>query len=286
MKKKLYSKEESVQKQYGKSKFRIQKAINPSFDALSDFVASLPDSKSLPGKTIYSGRNDVSVVEIDGIRLSIKSYNRLTDVNRLLYGTLRKSKAQRAYEHAFALTNRGIETPMPVAFIDCFKHRILQKSYFICLYVNYPPLSDFIARPIAESEALFRALGRFTYRLHLCGVYHNDYNMGNILVMNSAPDYDFCLIDNNRMHFGKYSRRKSMKSMRRMILPADRYAIVGAAYAEASQTSDIGTVSKMLFYRDALALFYRFKQKVKKLRHLLGFKSRHHSTPESSTGSL
>ncbi|HBX46956.1 hypothetical protein [Limibacterium fermenti] len=269
MKESLSHEKVCFQKEYDGKKLDIEMVTNPFFKQLTDFVMALPGNASLPGKIIYSKRNDVSVMEIMGVRLTIKAYKHITLANKIIYATVRKSKAERAYNHALELTARGISTPAPIAYIDCYRHKMLQKSFFICLYVNYPSVSDFRALPIPETETLFRAFGHFTYHLHLKGVYHKDYSLSNVLVIRRSSDYDFCLIDNNRIHFGEYSLRESMKNMYRLSLPADKYAIVGSAYAEVSKTDDIWTVSLMFFYREFSIRLSSLKRKVKNLLKII-----------------
>nr|WP_306449772.1 hypothetical protein [Odoribacter splanchnicus] len=52
------------------------------------------------------------------MRLAVKSYERLTLCNRMLYGSLRKSKAMRAYLYADRLRRLGIDTPEEVAVVE------------------------------------------------------------------------------------------------------------------------------------------------------------------------
>ena len=85
--------------------------INPRYEHLRPFVERLtrPIFFTRHGETLHSGRNTVKLFETDGMRLVVKSYERLSLFNRFAYGLLRKSKAMRAYRHAGQLRRLGID---------------------------------------------------------------------------------------------------------------------------------------------------------------------------------
>lgn len=112
---------------------------------------------------IHDGRNTVRLFEIDGQRLAVKRYGHISLLNRLLYGVLRPSKAERAYRHAIRLRALGIDTPEQVAFVEVRRRGLLDGCYFVAVHSGYRSL-----RPVAELDiqrpevaAVFDALADF-----------------------------------------------------------------------------------------------------------------------------
>lgn len=223
--------------------------INKKFSYLADFIRRLPDDFSDSGELIYIGRNDVRVINVNGLVLAVKYFKRLTLANRYIYATFRKPKAQRAYEHTNLLLEMGITSPENVAYINCYKYGMLHKSYYVSLYTDYQPFKNLTALPISENEEALKSFVRFTYKLHSNGVFHNDYNISNVLYSFTNNQYDFSLIDNNRMSFKKYTFRKGMKNLNRLLVPVDTMGIIAAEYAKEANVNDFKTLGFMVFIR-------------------------------------
>lgn len=77
----------------------------------------------------------------------MKKYKRPGFFNRLVYTFLRKSKAQRAYEHAQQLRALGIDSPEPLAWAENRRHGVLEDAYFVCRYTAYPAMRRYSAFP-------------------------------------------------------------------------------------------------------------------------------------------
>ena len=121
--------------------------INPKYARLRGFTESLPRifPTSTGGKTLYEGRNIVKLYTQNGQRITVKSYGHLTLFNRLIYGSLRKSKAERAFRHAIRLQCLGIDTPEAIASLEIRRFGMLRDSYFVSAYTDYLPVSDITA---------------------------------------------------------------------------------------------------------------------------------------------
>ena len=226
-----------------------------SFDA---FVRSLASSGvfSGHGTMIHDGRNTVRLFEIDGQRLAVKRYGHISLLNRLLYGFLRKSKAERAYRHAIRLRQLGVGTPEEVAFLEVRRHCLLDTCYFVARYSDYKPLQPVTELDIQRPEvaAVFDALADFLFRMHNAGVLHKDLNIGNILYLgDSRSGYVFQVIDTNRMRFYRsLSMRRRLDNLRRLSCPApvylyilDRYARLANANTDSIQLT--GAVMRLFF---------------------------------------
>lgn len=94
--------------------------ITPCYKSLESFVRVLavPLFFARNGEVLHEGRNMLKLFEVDGQRVVVKRYGRLSFFNRLVYGVLRKSKAERAYRHAMRLHKLGIDTPEELGFVE------------------------------------------------------------------------------------------------------------------------------------------------------------------------
>lgn len=234
--------------------------VNGKFSQLNDFIRNLPDNYPNVGEQIYDGRNVVRIVETGGHVLAVKYFKRLTLANRYIYATIRKSKARRAFEHTNWLLEREISSPEHVAYVDCYKYGMLRKSYYVSLYTSYKPLKDLVALPLSESEEGLKAFARFTYKIHKLGVFHHDYSTSNVLYCCNDGEYDFSLIDNNRMRTSVYSFRKGMRNLNRMAIPVEGMGIVAAEYARASGENGMEILNAMVLIR----LLYHTRSTIKR----------------------
>ena len=88
-------------------------------------------------------------------------------MNKVVYGTLRRSKAERAYLHAARLRDL-VDTPEEVAFVEERHYGILRASYFISLYSDYRPVMEVIEETAPDADVqmgLFDQLANFIYHM-------------------------------------------------------------------------------------------------------------------------
>lgn len=241
--------------------------INPKYSSLSDYIWQIPQHFNSLGRDIHHGRNEIRVINENGVILTAKYFKKITFANRFIYAKFRKSKARRAYEHSQLLIHKGITSPEPIAYINVYRFGLLNKSYYISLYTNYDPLRKILELPLIESIDALKAFARFSYRLHSLGVFHDDYTIDNILYRFSESGYDFSLIDNNRMRFRRYSYRQGIKNLERLKIPVEKMGIIAAEYANETQESDIGTLNAMTFFRLGYLLKLSVKKWIKTLIH-------------------
>lgn len=223
--------------------------IHPSFSHLRDVIHKIPESFSFVGEEVYNGRNDVRLVNVDGIILAIKSFKRITLANRYIFATVRKSKARRAYEHSELLIQKEITSPQSVAYINCYKYGMLYHSYYVSLYTSYLPFMDILQLPLSEAEPALKAFARFIYKVHKAGIFHKDLTIGNILYACKDNQWDFSLIDTNRMQFHPYTFKRGMVNLNRLALPVETVGIIAAEYAHQAQVSEIVALNAIVFSR-------------------------------------
>ncbi len=246
--------------------------IAPEYTAVSDFVDSLPDRFASEGETLHDGRNTVKRFTIDGRRLIVKRYKRPNIVQRIAYTFFERSKAERAYDFAAVLRDRGISTPHEVAYIEQSSGGLLVSSYFVSEECAWPSLREALERPDFD-RTLASALGRYLVGLHERHIAHGDLNLGNILYHAQADGtYAFALIDTNRSHFGPLSRRDCLHNLLRLTYDTALMRFVVREYAS------VRGWDADRFAADELHLLHRFwmrndrKNKMKKILRSLPFR--------------
>ena len=208
--------------------------INPTYEALRGWLLSLPEIFSHQGEVIYDARNQIRLITApDGTELCVKRFHQPRFLNRIGYSFLRAPKAKRAYDNALRLLSYGIGTPMPVAYIICGKG-LLAESYLVTekstLRHTFYEFRDGV---IAGKEDLIRSFARFSARIHETGVLPLDYSPGNILYDRVNGEWQFELVDINRMHFGKVSEKQGCCNFCRLWGKTDFFDVLAPAYAQA-----------------------------------------------------
>lgn len=232
---------------------RFRQNIAPDFAALTDFVASLPELfERGEGEVIYDGRNQLRRFVVDGHRLIVKSFRVPNLVNRIVYGWLRASKAQRSFEYAARLRSLGIGSPAPVGWVTERSGLLFGRSYYACLESTLPySYKDIIAHTLApdDERRALEAIARTTARLHDHGWLHKDYSRGNILFGPVAPSRAVDaegsgesiaveIIDLNRIRFGTVSLKAGLANLfERLPATPEQHKIMESAYREARNST-------------------------------------------------
>lgn len=214
--------------------------IRKPYLAYAGHIEKLHQCLGSTGITLHSGRNLVKAVTISAptggsIEVVVKSFKVPPWPQRFIYRRIRPSKARRSIEYANKLLEMGINTPEPVASIEYEAAACLRESYYICRH--WPADVDLTAllygrgSPLEASDNLLEQLARFTSKQHDLGVLHLDYNPGNILTRRSKSDYDFALVDLNRLRFGNLDTDGRLSGLVRLTNSVDYLMILGRAYA-------------------------------------------------------
>lgn len=208
--------------------------LNPSYEHLRDWVESLPQTFAQQGEIIYDARNQIRVIEgPDHERYNVKRYCCPKWYNRLIYTFFRKPKAVRAYTNALLLNQRGIATPEPIAYILCGKGW-LAESYLITRQIDYAHRLYEWGDGLTEGrEDVMRAFGRFTAMMHRQDICHLDYSPGNILYDQVNGEWQFMVVDINRMRIGAVSVAQGCANMGRLWGEEAVYRCIAEGYAAA-----------------------------------------------------
>jgi hypothetical protein len=111
--------------------------INPKYLHLKDFILNIPAQFYEMGTPIHTGRNELRLVETENVKIVIKHFKRITEINRFIYANFRKSKGRRSFEHSMQLIEKGFASPEPVAYINLIKGGILTDDIIsVCTVIS------------------------------------------------------------------------------------------------------------------------------------------------------
>jgi serine/threonine protein kinase len=176
--------------------------INPKYNNFENDLLNIKNIFINSQESIHKARNELKIVELNGIKCVIKSFKVPHFINRFAYTFFRDGKAKKSYLNAVKLLEQNVNTPEPIGVIEFFKGGLLSESYFISVYEPY----DFTIREVFHHkvntyEEILKEFTAFTYDIHQKGVWHTDYSLGNILVTVHENTFKFSLVDINRMQF-------------------------------------------------------------------------------------
>lgn len=191
----------------------------------------------------YVTKGDRNIIKKAGLGqkvVNIKSFKKPNFFQSVVYAYLRKSKAERSFEYAKLLTEKGINTPAPIAYAE-HKNGGLAESFYISAHLQYN--LDFRVlnhNPLyPERDIILRQFAAFTFKLHEAGIEFLDHSPGNTLIKKIAPgQYEFYLIDLNRMKFGKMSLDKRINNFRRLWLSKKMINVMVPVYANLAKVSE------------------------------------------------
>ncbi|RZJ60312.1 MAG: Kdo domain containing protein [Flavobacterium sp.] len=183
----------------------MNKVIHPKFEAKSVEITNIIENFDTLGTLFIDGkRNKIKLFDLDGLTVNVKSFRVPNFINKVVYKFFRKSKAQRSYEFANILLEKGIGTPQPIAFYENRAAFSLKDSYYMSEQLE----ADLTFRQLIEipdypdHENILRQFTRFSYELHEKGVEFLDHTPGNTLIIKTGEGhYSFYLVDLNRMRF-------------------------------------------------------------------------------------
>jgi len=250
----------------------MKSTINKEFLTIKDELHTIVNSfDSNNGVLLSDGkRNKIKTFElINNDIINIKSFKVPNIFNKIAYNFLRKSKAQRSFEYANKLNDLGIGTPKSIAYYEQKSLFFFKKSYYVSEQIE----CDFTFRHLTTNfdhpdyQQIIRAFTRFTYLLHTKNVHFLDHSPGNTLIKKNNGDYNFYLVDLNRMKFEPLSFQKRIQNFSRLTYNRSIIKIMSDEYAKCIN-EDFETVYNLMV--DEADNFFRklknkkeFKKKVK-----------------------
>lgn len=211
-------------------------------------------------------RNTIKIFTLQGKEINVKSFKIPNLVNKVAYRFFRKSKAQRSFEYAHQLLERGIGTPYPVAYAQEKSGLSFQKSFYLSEHLEtdltYRTLVHDFSYP--DWERILRAFTRFTYELHEKQVQFLDHSPGNTLINLNKGNYQFFLVDLNRMNFKELSFDERMKNFARLTPHKEMVRVMASEYAELTKMPEQEVFQKMWFYTEDFQRKFQKKKEMKK----------------------
>ncbi|EDM44714.1 hypothetical protein SCB49_14120 [unidentified eubacterium SCB49] len=222
------------------------------------------------GEMLNDGRrNVIKVLRLDDQLLNVKSFKIPNLVNRVAYKFFRKSKAERSFENASYLLKNGIGTPHPVGFFEEKNTLLFNKSYYVSEQLD----ADITFRSLIldpnypNREEILRKFTAFTHLLHENNILFKDHSPGNTLIKKNGDDYDFFLVDLNRMEFKDLTFDERIINFSRITSKKDMVAIMSDEYAKLTGLDYDKVFSQMWKYTAVFQeKFYRKKRWKKRFK--------------------
>ena len=216
--------------------------IHPSYKNQEEAILQLVKAFFEEGDLIVKGsRNIIKSNLLGSEKVNIKFFKKPGFIKSIIYSFFRSTKAKRSYDYANYLLKHKILTPFPIAFIEeRTAMRLLGNSFYLSSHINYDfTIRELIHDPLfPERNDILEQFTEFTFNLHEADVNFLDHSPGNTLIINNGnKNYDFYLIDLNRMKFEKLSIKKRMDNFKKMWLSKLMVQIISKKYAQLSHQS-------------------------------------------------
>jgi len=246
--------------------------VHPKYKALHNTIIQSVEQFETTGILLVKGsRNTIKVYPTETISLNIKSFKRPNILNRFVYKYIRDSKAKRSYEYGLKLLEKKIGTPQPIAYIENDQGLGLGSSFYVCEHIQAQyTYRDLVNQPdLPDHEHILRAFTRFCVQLHENGVEFKDHSPGNTLIVKNHHEYDFYLVDLNRMNFhSEMPFELRMKNMSRLTPKKEMVDVMANEYAKFYKEKTEEEIVNRLWKEtaDFQARFFRKQLLKKKLK--------------------
>jgi hypothetical protein len=212
-------------------------------------------------------RNKIKLFELDGKTINIKSFKVPNLINKIAYKYFRKSKARRSYEYANKLLEKGIGTPLPIAYAENFTLSGLEKSFYVSEHLQAElTFRELVQIPdYSDHSTILRQFTRFSFNLHEKGIEFLDHSPGNTLIKKvSEKQYEFFLVDLNRMNFhAEMDINMRMKNLSRLTPKKEMIEIMSDEYAKLYNRPVKEVFDKMWHYTCEFQEKYQRKHRLK-----------------------
>ena len=217
--------------------------LNSEYLSKKDAVLELVSSFENEGTMIMKGsRNTIKSNFLDDEKVTIKFFATPGLFKSIIYSFFKDSKAKRSFDYANYLIKNDVQTPKPIAFIEeKNSFGLLKNSYYLCSHIDYDfTIRELIHNPIfPERTIILEQFATFTFKMHEAKINFLDHSPGNTLIVKKdSANYDFYLIDLNRMKFEKLSIENRMDNFKKMWLSKTMVKVIAKKYAQLSSQSD------------------------------------------------
>ncbi|WP_417941804.1 lipopolysaccharide kinase InaA family protein [Flavobacterium sp. RS13.1] len=219
------------------------------------------------GNMIVKGsRNTIKSNFLGDEKVNIKFFQKPGLFKSIIYSFFRTTKAKRSFDYANYLTSHTILTPFPIAYIENRSRLgLLRDSYYVSQQIDYDfTIRELIHDPLfPDRNVILEQFTEFTFKMHEAKVNFLDHSPGNTLIVKKASgQYEFYLIDLNRMNFKNLSIEERMDNFKKMWLSKKMVKVIAKAYARLS-----GEPEEKL-HAILLEKTLQFKRKITKKKYL------------------
>ncbi len=247
----------------------MKNLFSPYFQFLDSEIKVFINNYDTTGVLFSDGkRNKIKLFDLEGTKINIKSFKAPNLINKIIYKYFRKSKAKRSFEYANKLLDYGVGTPEPIAYFENFDFLGLKESYYISEHLQ----TDLTFRELVkipdfpDHSTILRQFTQFSFGLHEKGIEFLDHSPGNTLIKkNSEGNYDFFLVDLNRMNFhDKISLESRMKNLSRLTPKKQMIKEIATEYAKLSGENPDLVFNTLWKYTCEFQLNYLRKKRIKR----------------------
>jgi hypothetical protein len=239
--------------------------IHPNYQDQKAAILRFIHDFETEGEYVTKGeRNVIKSFELNDETINIKSFRVPKLFNSFVYKFLRPSKAKRSFEYAKKLLSFGIKTPFPIAYVENLGAFGLKESYYVSAHIDYDfDFRALIHDPLFENRRfILERFAEFCFQLHENNVNFLDHSPGNTLIVKNGQEYDFYLIDLNRMRFEAMNLDKRMENLKRLWLSKLMIHIISKRYAELAH-KELHEVQDVLLKHSQ-----NFKRKINRKKYL------------------
>lgn len=242
-----------------------KRILNPKYKNFYHDLLNIKDIFQTSTSSIHKARNELKIVELNGLKCVIKSFKVPHLINRFAYTFLRDGKAKKSYLNAIELSKIRVNTPEPIGVIEFFEAGLLSESYFISVYEPYDfTIREVFHHKVDDVERILKAFAKFTYEIHQKGVWHVDYSLGNILITKQNDDYRFSLVDINRMEFKSITPQEGLKNFNKFwAKDKNDLVIIAKEYARFASVDEEDAIKTVLDEAKKLEDMVNLKRKLK-----------------------
>ncbi|HAH55091.1 MAG TPA: lipopolysaccharide kinase [Flavobacterium sp.] len=241
--------------------------VHPKYKVQQNAILQLITGFLTEGNLIVKGsRNIIKSNFLGDEKVNIKFFQKPGIFKSIIYSFFRITKAKRSFDYANYLINNNILTPFPIAYIENRNILgLLKDSYYICSQIDYDfTIRELIHDPLfPERNIILEQFTAFTFKMHQAKVNFLDHSPGNTLVVKKdSGQYDFYLIDLNRMNFRNLSIEERMDNFKKMWLSKTMVKVIAKAYAKLSNEPE-EKLNAILLQKTI-----QFKRKITKKKYL------------------
>lgn len=241
--------------------------VNKKYSSFKDDLLSIKIHFNKSSDTLHKARNELRIAPIKNIQTVIKAFKIPHILNQIVYAYFRNSKAKKSYKNAITLINKGISTPEPIGYIEYYKFGLFKKSYFLSVYEPYDfTIREALLHQIDDYKEVLIAFAKFTYSLHVKGVWHVDYSPGNILIRKKKDSYEFFIVDINRMNFREINTYEGLENFNKLWAKDEDMKIMAREYAV------LASIDETIAIKTAVEFNQKHKAKIELKRKLKGQK--------------